>query len=346
MYARALALVALLALAACGAAPTAAPAPPGDGLYVVYVGGLEGYADAEGKVVIAPAFSLAHVFTEGLGLVFTPDQERAGFIDPTGAWVIPPAFAFAKPFSDGRAAAKDPATGDWGYIDRQGAWVIPAVYERAMPFRDGRATVIRGRAGAVIDPSGAVVFALPAEAELGDPPRFSEGLMAIELPGGVRVVDVAGATVFEGPWRFARECHEGLMAVRGEDGWSYVDRSGRVVLSGHDFAWGFREGLAPVKPRGEARYGFIDRTGEVVIPPRFDDVLAFSEGLAAATVDGRVGYIDRSGRWVVEPKWVSPQSSGEMFRGGRAMVGQKDDEGRLLRGYIDRAGRVVFAPSR
>lgn len=346
MSLRPFALLAFALVAACGAAPTPVPASPGDGLYVVYVGGLEGYADAEGAVAIAPAFSLAEVFSEGVARVFTPDQSKAGFIDPSGAWVIPPTFDFARGFSDGRAAAKDAATRRWGYVDRRGAWVIPAVYDRAMPFSDGRATVIRGESGVVIDASGAVVFALPAEAEVGDPPRFSEGLMVIELRDGVRVVDRAGVTVFEGAWRFARDCHEGLFAVRDAEGWSFVDRQGRVVLSGYDFAWGFREGLAPVKRKGEARYGFIDRTGAMVIPPRFDDVLAFREGLAAVTVDGKVGYIDRSGRWVVEPKWVSPQSSGESFRGGRAMVGVLDGEGRLSRGYVDRTGRVVFAPSR
>lgn len=348
---RALAPLIALVLAACGAAPAAstpeAPPAPGSELYVLFADGAEGYMDRDGETVVAPRFELVHPFSDGLGLVYTPDTRRAGFVDPTGAWAIEPRLASAKSFSDGRAAAKDAESGDCGYIDRTGAWVVRPAYVRCQPFSDLRALVeLPRRRGRVLDPGGETVFDLPAEADIGDPPQYSEGLMGVELREMVRFYDIHGAVAFEGPWRFTRGFSEGLAPVRGADGWSYVDRTGRVVLSGYAFAGRFHEGLAVVTLPGETKPAVIDRTGEVVIPPRFDRIGPFSEGRANAEVDGKMGYIDRTGAWVVQPIWDDPEASWATFRGGRAMVGRRTADGKLLRGYIDLDGRVVREPSR
>lgn len=341
------ALLALALTAPALAAPGAPTPAPGDDLFVVYVDGAEGYADRDGKIVIEPRFTLAGTFSEGLARAADPETRKHGFIDPTGEWVIPPTLRFARAFSDGRAAAKDPETRRWGYLDAKGKWAIAPQYRRANPFSEGRAFVeLPGKRAAVIDPSGKTIYAVPADADIGDPPRYREGLIPIELPETVRFVDRDGKTAFEGPWRFSRGFFEGLAPVRHAGGWSYVDRTGAVVLDGYRFAWGFSEGLAAVQLDGADKYAYIDRTGKVVIPPRFDGAYAFSEGRAAVEIDGALGYIDRTGKLVVEPRYVSPQSSAVRFRRGRAMVGVKDDKGRLLRGYIDPDGKVVRAPSR
>ena len=54
------------------------------------------------------------------------------------------------------------------------------------------------------------------------------------------------------------------------------------------------------------KYGFIDKNGKVVIEPQFDNVSAFSEGLAKVEKDGKWGFIHKSGKVVIEPgerKW-------------------------------------------
>ncbi len=43
-------------------------------------------------------------------------------------------------------------------------------------------------------------------------------------------------------------------------------------------------------------YGFVTPEGETAIAPRFERVLAFSEGRAAARLKGLWGFIDREGR--------------------------------------------------
>ena len=50
-------------------------------------------------------------------------------------------------------------------------------------------------------------------------------------------------------------------------------------------------------------YGFIDKSGKVVIEPQFDNVSAFSEGLAQVEKDDKWGFIDKNGKVVIEPQY-------------------------------------------
>lgn len=71
----------------------------------------------------------------------------------------------------------------------------------------------------------------------------------------------------------------------------------------------FYEDLAAFKDGKTGNWGFIDRTGKIVIPPRYEHVDRFSEGLAAVqfkatdTQTSLWGYIDRTGSVVIQPKF-------------------------------------------
>ncbi|MEO1260842.1 MAG: WG repeat-containing protein [Bacteroidota bacterium] len=56
------------------------------------------------------------------------------------------------------------------------------------------------------------------------------------------------------------------------------------------------------------KFGFIEGMGNVVIPPRYDAVNAFKEGLAAVAINGLFGYIDKEGNWVIKPVYQNAQS--------------------------------------
>ena len=51
-------------------------------------------------------------------------------------------------------------------------------------------------------------------------------------------------------------------------------------------------------------WGFIAPSGELAIPYAFQDVMAFSEGVAGAASQGRWGYIDRRGAWMADPVYL------------------------------------------
>jgi len=85
--------------------------------------------------------------------------------------------------------------------------------------------------------------------------------------------------------------------------------------------------LAAAKKDG--KWGFINEKGAWIIPPKYDKVLSFKDGLAAANkgytynpkaVDkcfpGKWGFINTKGEWVIKPKFESVSS----FQEGLAKV--------------------------
>lgn len=124
---------------------------------------------------------------------------------------------------------------------------------------------------------------------------------------------------------------EGLAAVVDEQGWAYIDATGKLVIrplvfdNGPDY---FREDLARFTEDG--KYGFFDRRGRAVISPRFDYAAPFASGLAAICVGceevnsgehrflqgGLWGFIDRSGALVIPARFEEVRP----FQKGKAKV--------------------------
>ena len=110
---------------------------------------------------------------------------------------------------------------------------------------------------------------------------------------------------YDDVWDFS----EGLVAVKLNGKWGFIDKSGNeVVPLKYDWAGSFSEGLANVKLYG--KFGFIDKSGKVVVPFEYDDAGAFSEGLARVCLFKRIhidnigmdylwGFIDKSGDTVI-----------------------------------------------
>lgn len=81
---------------------------------------------------------------------------------------------------------------------------------------------------------------------------------------------------------------------------------------------------------------YVDRTaGTEVIAARFERALAFSEGLAAARIDGKFGYIDHRGEVVIPPRF---ELGGEFHLGlAEVVIGENV-------GVINRQGEIVVPP--
>jgi hypothetical protein len=160
--------------------------------------------------------------------------------------------------------------------------------------------------------------------------------------------DNAGKVSISPRYEMAREFSaEGIAAVVDQDGWAYIDRTGKVLLrplvvdNGPDY---FREGVARFS-RG-SRVGFFDTRGKVAIQPVYAHAMPFSEGRAAVCegcteVDegehrvvkgGKWGFIDRSGRVVVPLQFAAAGS----FEKGRARVRAGTNWQ-----HIDKDGKVV-----
>lgn len=74
------------------------------------------------------------------------------------------------------------------------------------------------------------------------------------------------------------------------------------------------------------KWGFIDKTGSIAIQVRFDAVGKFSEGRAAANMDGKWGYIDLSGKTMVEYQYKAAHP----YQNGMAKVQSFDGQYHFL----------------
>ena len=122
----------------------------------------------------------------------------------------------------------------------------------------------------------------------------------------------------------------------------FIDPAGKWVLRAPRNAWGtgMSEGLwlAYVQVQGKLRGGYVDSQGKWVIPPQFEWVGEFCDGLADVRLPGgSVGYVDKTGKMVIPAQFAQ----GERFSEGRARVRVGDKWG-----YIDRTGAWIWKPTK
>lgn len=241
-----------------------------------------GYADASGKMLIAPQFKDARQFSEGLAAVLVEisapskirlidprgvptgiaAQSKWGFIADDGTMVIPPQFEAGGDFSEGLVAAslEVPWSGGdtWGYVNRQGKMAIKPQFNLAHPFSEG---------------------------------------LALVWAGGVRLTD---------PF------------VRSFVNMGFIDHSGRWEIRSkfnYFFFEDFSNGLVAYR-RNFGKWGYMGKDGKTVIKSQFDWAGRFSDGSVAAVVlDGSCAHIDKSGRVIGQPEplkapWRRPKRVG------------------------------------
>ncbi len=310
-------------------------------LYVIQQSGSYGYINVEGQVVITPRFDLARTFSEGRG-AFRGDQGR-GFLDTKGDTAIVAQFDDVRDFSEGLAAVRIGSS--WGFIDKSGSYVINPILGSASSFSEGLAGIGNN---SFIDQSGEIVVNLN---QIVDNliAQVSEKKFVFDGISGIRPSPpLSGVGVYsDGLARANAFVRWGLPSFLGGpqvvDTAVFVDRSGRVVLSGFDTANSFSDGLAAVGVRdghGESvRIGYINIQGSFVISPtsEFESASEFYEGLAAVKVGRVFGYIDRQGEIVIEPQF---SAAGPFIEG----LAQVRVDGRI--GYINKDGRYIYNPTR
>lgn len=180
---------------------------------------------------------------------------------------------------------------------------------------------------------------------------FHEGLAWVQLSrnGEIGVIDREGNLLFDGfelsPYSFTVYMFsEGLSRIEHNGKWSYVDRTGEIVLTtDYDLVLNFREGLAAVQKNG--KWGYINKSGKEVIKPQFEDIRdddgyglhsgtsGFYEGLSAVRKNGKWGYIDKTGKFAIQPKYAWAKN----FNEGLASVTINGTKW----GYIDKSGKQV-----
>lgn len=205
---------------------------------------------------------------------------------------------------------------------------------------DGLAKVsLNGQYGC-INAQGETVIAC----EWDDISSFSGGLCTVEKNSRYGMMNAAGELLTPAEWRvlgrsqsklYAPSFIDGRMVVQNQNRkYGIMDREGNIL---GEVRWDIVPDLSQELPLVLAnnRYGFIDRDGNVVIEPQYRRAAAFSEGLAAVSVDGTmIQFIDRDNNVIVPPAYVEVQS----FSGGVAHVKQPGMSWQV----IDKTGQLVY----
>jgi hypothetical protein len=125
---------------------------------------------------------------------------------------------------------------------------------------------------------------------------------------GMRYVPVsfASAEAFATPSTKEFQLSEGLLGIRRDDKFGFVDARGSLVIANrYDSVADFREGLAPVKLIG--KWGFLNKQDQLIIQPNYEAVTPFYNGFSIVKRNGKTGVINVSGKPVLDVKYESIQ---------------------------------------
>jgi hypothetical protein len=230
------------------------------GLCRVRCGGLGGYMDSRGRMVVSPAYADFADFVRGFAVVGN-ERGRVGLIDRRGGLVLPMVYeGMGDMGEEGLIAVR--SRGLWGYADQRGNEVIPTIYEQTAGFSGGVCAVRRDGKAGYLDRAGREVVPLIFE-EVGP---FGEELVAVK---------------FSGKWGYTNLKGKGAL----------------VIPAIYDRASDFREGRCWVQKAGLT--GALNRRGEEVIPFTYSDAGPFRDGMAYVVRNGLRGMVDIHGGVVV-----------------------------------------------
>jgi hypothetical protein len=294
------------------------------------------YLTPDGKVALErpQLFSESSAFSDGLAS-FSKDG-FVGFIDPSGTEVIPPRFV-APPdglprFEAGRAVVGQPAA--YGWIKANGTFVESPT--APLPFVQGLSFVPGADGYRLIDLDNKTIGAL-RYTKAGP---FSEGVAPVTLDGKAGWVDGAGKLVLAYDGDETGPFVGGSAVVHKQGFAALVDKRGNEVIpSGkytqlaplHAVSDGFRVWKFQEKEAGP--WGLVDDQAKVLAPAQWDDVAAFSEGVAVVTVGTQAGLVGPRGTYAAP--LVDQRLAG--LHEGLAAFHRGD-----LFGYLDAKGKVVL----
>ncbi|MGL4738059.1 MAG: WG repeat-containing protein [Cellulosilyticaceae bacterium] len=139
-------------------------------IYSEQVGGLMGYLDSQGKVVIPAQFKTAEAFEDSVAVAGTAESFRGqqGLIDAHGQWIYKPIYNEVRYLGDGRVAlgkASDRANPEAGSLfaigDTKGKILTDFVYNGVSDYEEDKASAYDTQETFFIDLAGRPIADLP-----------------------------------------------------------------------------------------------------------------------------------------------------------------------------------------
>jgi WG containing repeat len=183
---------------------------------------------------------------------------------------------------------------------------------------------------------------------------FGEGLAAVEDDRGYwGYIDKTGHFAIAAKFQDAEKFSDGAAAVKVNDEWQYIDRTGNTVLKPHRkgmsvfAAYPFKAGVALIvlfdANTNTYEKGLIDRSGKWRLTPTDRLTGEMDNGLAPlwSASTNKMGFIDASGRTVIPAQFTGNASL--PFQDGLAAV-YIENERATKAGFIDKKGQWVIPP--
>lgn len=275
---------------------------------------LWGFVDASGTEVIEITFDDARGFANGMAAVKV--GQRWGFVDADGRIAVPAEFEQVGDFTQlGLAWAQ--ADGSVGYLRSDGSWSIAPRFGVATAFADsvavagmvvGRTTTrVSGSVGTpiysfgIVDRDGTWIVE-PREREdssrWGSAERFSGGLAAIKIDDAYGYVNRSGVIVISPEYQWAQPFADSIALARHLDGAFHLLRSDGSIaleLGVSDVIRGEDGFLSLYGTLGDDQGWFLaDVEGSIYAGP-YDEMGAYAEGRLPVTVDDAWFLIDVDG---------------------------------------------------
>jgi WG containing repeat len=344
------------------------------GKWTNHYNGQYGFVRSTGKFITDFSFGYANSFYGGFAAV--NKNKKWGFIDTSGSLTIPFKFDNIRQFQ--REGCIVLADNGWGLIDRKGNWVLNNVFENLFSFSFGLAVaeissgfLFKQSHKFIINSNGDKIVDLPKEWDWFQP--VSEKLILIgtssDYPGRrtFGFMDLTGKIVTQ-PQFYADsdnlfdvgEFCDDMLQVRNKQGlYGFVNIYGELTipLQFHSANY-FNNGIAKVSINDEIF--FIDKSGTKIsyeepgeLKRPFDEILDFSEGLAAARKVNLWGIIDDNNNVVVDFKFGrrvfrTENDSGLFFseynpQYSCGLIGINEEKGNdIYAGYLGSKGEIAI----
>lgn len=214
------------------------------------------------------------------------------YLDSFGQRAFPEKYVYAEKFSEGKS--KVFKKGRYYVINEAGTNEFEMKYESSLPFSDSLAVVKKANKWGAINHDGVEVIPVDFEQLY----NFSDGMAKFKQKDRYGFVNKFGQIVIPAEYDKVLPFCQGYGIIIKDSVYSFVNKNGEVKATGLQHALPFSDSLSAAQIN--KKWGFINTQFEWVIPPIYERVDSFNNGLGIIWSDSMPWYINKKGELIAQ----------------------------------------------